>query len=64
MGHSIKKKKNLLFILKIIIGTSLAVHWLRLQTSTAGGMGSILGLGIKIPHATRHGQKKKKKSLS
>ena len=32
--------------------TSLAVHWLRHHTSTAGGTGSIPGLGIKIPHAT------------
>ena len=62
MGHSTKKKppKNLLFILKIIIGTSLVVQWLRLQTSIAGGMGSIPGLGIKIPHAIWHGQKKRK----
>ena len=30
-------------------GTSLAVQWLRLHASTAGGMGSIPGLGTKIP---------------
>ena len=30
-------------------GTSLAVQWLRLHTSTAGGAGSIPGLGTKIP---------------
>ena len=42
-------------------GTSLVVQWLRLCTSTAGGMGLIPGRGTKIPHAT-HGQKKKKKN--
>ena len=39
--------------------TSLEVQWLRLQTSTAGGMGSIPGLGTKNPYATKGGQKKK-----
>ena len=42
------------------IGTSLAVQWLRLCASTAGGTGSIPGRGTKIPHATWHGQKIKK----
>ena len=42
-------------------GTSLAVQWLGLCASVAGGMGSIPGQGTKIPHATRYGQKKKKK---
>ena len=42
-------------------GTSLAVQWLRLRASTARGMGSIPGQGTKIPHATWHGQKIKKK---
>ena len=41
-------------------GTSLAVQWLRLQVSTAGGMGSICGQGSRIPHATLHNQQKKK----
>ena len=40
----IKKKKK--------SGTSLAIHWLRHHTSTAGGTGAISGLGIKTPHAT------------
>ena len=35
----------------ICIGTSLAVQWLRLHTSTAGGTGLIPGQGTKIPHA-------------
>ena len=39
-------------------GTSLAVQWLRLHASTAGGMGSIPGRGTKIPHAARCGQKR------
>ena len=45
-------------------GTSLAVQWLRLRTSAAGGAGSIPGRGTKIPHATQHGQKKRKKERS
>ena len=38
--------------------TSLAVQWLRLLTSTAGGMSSIPGWGTKIPPTARHSQKK------
>ena len=33
------------------LGTSLAVQWLRLCTSSAAGAGSIPGWGTKIPHA-------------
>ena len=40
--------------------TSLAVQWLRLCTSNAGGMGSIPGQGTKIPHAAWCSQKKLK----
>ena len=36
------------------------VWWLRLHTSTAGGIGSIPGQGNMIPHAMLCGQKKKK----
>ena len=43
---------------KLFQGTSLAVQWLRLRTSTAGGTGLIPGRGTKIPHAVRCGQKK------
>ena len=42
-------------------GTSLAVQWLKLCASTAGGLGSISGQGTKILHATQCGQKQKKK---
>ena len=45
----------------LLMGTSLAVQWLRLCASTAGATGLILGRGTKIPHATRCGQKKKRK---
>ena len=38
-------------------GTSLAVQWLGLCTSTAGGVGSIPGQGTKTLPAARHGQK-------
>ena len=43
---------------KNILGTSLAVQWLRLHTSDAGGMGLISSAGTKIPHAMWCGQKK------
>ena len=38
-------------------GTSLAVQWLGLHASNAGGVGSVPGRGTKIPHAAQHGQK-------
>ena len=38
-------------IKNIIGGTSLAVQWLRLCISNAGGMGSIPGQGTKIPNS-------------
>ena len=41
-------------------GTSLAVQWLRLHTSTAGGTGSVPGQGTESLHAAWHGQKTKK----
>ena len=44
-------------ILKLIVGTSLAVQWLRLCTSNAGGAGSIPSQGTKIPHAVQCDQK-------
>ena len=40
-------------------GNSLAVQWLRLRDPNVGGIGSIPGQKTKIPHATRHSQKKK-----
>ena len=39
------------------------VQWLRLHSSTVGGMDSIPGWGTKIPHATWYGQKKKKEKI-
>ena len=33
-------------------GTSLAVQWLRLHLSNAGGVGSIPGRGAEIPNAS------------
>ena len=38
-------------------GTPLVVHWLRLLASTAEGVGSILGLGTKVPPAIQRRQK-------
>ena len=49
----------ILHLKKVTIGTSLAVQWLRLHTSTAGGMGSIPVQGTKIPYVSWHSQKKK-----
>ena len=43
------------------VGTSLAVQWLGLCASTAGGTGSIPGQGTKIAHSAWRGQKKKRK---
>ena len=34
-----------------MLGTSLAVQWLRLYAPSAGSMGLIPGWGTKIPHA-------------
>ena len=45
------------------LGTSLAVQWLRLHASTAGGTSSIPGRGTKIPHAASHGQKNNKNKV-
>ena len=39
------------------------IQWLRLLTPSAGGLGSIPGWGIKIPHAKQWDQKKKKKEI-
>ena len=41
----------------MVLGTSLAVQWLRLCASTAGGTGSIPGQRAKILHAVQCGQK-------
>ena len=40
------------------LDTSLAVQWLKIHTSNAGGEDLIPGQGTKIPHATGRGQKK------
>ena len=45
---------------KVHYRTSLAVQWLRLCASTAGGAGSIPGHGTKILHAMQHGQNQTK----
>ena len=53
--HHLLKRFNtellLFFCEKPIVRTSLEVHWLRLWASNAGGAGSVLAWGIKIPHA-------------
>ena len=45
---------------ELTLGTSLAVKWLRLQASTARGMGSIPGLRIRF-HVLYDAAKKKEK---
>lgn len=45
---------------ELTLGTSLAVKWLRLQASTAWGMGSIPGLRIRF-HVLYDAAKKKKR---
>ena len=42
------------------LGTSLVVQWLRLRAPNAGDTSLIPSQGTKIPHATQHGQKRKK----
>ena len=46
---------------KTSIGTTLAIHGLRLCTSNAGAIGMIPGQRTKMLHAMRYGKKKKKK---
>ena len=47
-------------IKKVKRGNSLAILWVGLCISTAGGMGLTHSQGAKIPQAARHGQKKRK----
>ena len=56
--HPVSDRETRMGFLKIPLGTCLAVQWLRLRTSTAGGLGSILGRGTKIPPAMLCSQKK------
>ena len=53
--------RNPIEYLKEGTGNSLAAHCLRLLPSNAGGMSSIPGQGMKIPHASGCSQKLKKK---
>ena len=48
---------------KTSIGTTLAIHGLRLCTSNAGARGMIPGQRTKMPHAMRYGKKKNKQLL-
>ena len=43
-----------------LLGISLAVQWLGLCASTAGGLGSIPGQGTEVPQVSVQGKKKKK----
>ena len=43
------------------LGTPLAVQWLGLRASTAGGAGSIPGPGSGITHAAQRSQKEEKR---
>ena len=62
--HWSKCVGNLMAFKVVKPGTSPAVQWLRLCTSTAGGTGSIPGWGTKILHAARCGCNKKLPNLS
>ena len=55
-AEELMKKES--FNQKETLGNSLAVQWLGLHASTAGGKGLIPGRGTKISQATWHGQKK------
>ena len=52
-------KVEYFFLKQFSKGTSLAVQWLVLYASPAGGTGSILGRGAKILRVEWHSQKKK-----
>ena len=54
-----RKCKGDRMILKLSMGTSLAVQWLGLCASTAGGERSIPGQGTKIPQAMQCGNQYK-----
>ena len=54
MGICIKLTK-----IRSYLGTFLVDQWLRLQAITVGSIGSISGLGTKIPYAAQPSQKKK-----
>ena len=41
----------------------MAVQWLRIRASNAGGMGSIPGWGAKILHVTQYGKENKNKRV-
>lgn len=43
------KKEDGFLKIKNTLGTFLEVQWLSLQTSNAGGIGSIPGWGTKVP---------------
>ena len=43
-------------------GSSLVVQWIRLEASTAGGVGSVPGWGAKTPHAAQCVPPKKRMS--
>ena len=51
------QKRNQKGSQKISWGNSLAVQWLGLHASTAGGMGSIPGHGTKILQVVQYGKK-------
>ena len=53
LGFSLKKKD--------ILGLPWQSKWLNFCTSTAGGAGSIPGLGTRIPNASQQGHNRKKK---
>ena len=59
MGICIKLRK-----ISSYLRTFLVDQWLRLQAITVGSMGSIPGLGTKIPYAAQPSQKKKKRERS
>ena len=59
--HHGKNHNSSDFLEDVVWGTSLAVHWLRLWASTAGGTGSVPGWGTQIPHLMLCGAAKKKR---
>ena len=61
-GHGQKLLREIQLLTITWMGTSLAVHWLRLHSSNAGDAGLIPGQGTRGLHAVWCSKKKKKKN--
>ena len=63
-GPSLIRSSSIIYSIRGFIGVSLAVQWLRICASTAGGTGSFPGWEAKILHATLPKTQKQKGSTN